>query len=102
MTKKLTSVRLAAALTMCLNLAHALTLQPAGSARAPGPETPAHVANEAAQVAGTGQKRTPRPITAGMRLPTQSADRDMQPAASTLQRSPLPRRGTGVSRWRTW
>ena len=86
MTKKLTSVfertgRLAAALTVCLSLAHALNLQPAGSARAPRPETSAHVANEAAQVTSTGQKRTLRPITAGMRRPTQGADRDMQLAA---------------------
>jgi hypothetical protein len=55
MTKKLASVfertgRLAAALTVCLSLAHALNLQPAGSARAPRPETSTHVANEAAQV----------------------------------------------------
>ena len=86
MTKKLNSVfkrtgRLAAALIVGLSLAHALTLQPAGSARASRPETSAHVANEAAQVASTGQKRTLRPITAGMRRPTQSADRDMQLAA---------------------
>ena len=87
MTKKLTSVfertgRLAAALTVCLSLAHVLTLQPAGSARAPRPETSAHVAKEAAQVTSTGQKRTLRPITAGMRRPTQTADRgDMQLAA---------------------
>jgi hypothetical protein len=32
------------------------------------------VANEAAQFAGTGQKRTLRPITAGMRRPTQTAE----------------------------
>jgi hypothetical protein len=38
------------------------------------------VGNEAAQAVSTGQKRTLRPITAGMRRP-QTADRDMQLAA---------------------
>jgi hypothetical protein len=79
MTKKLTSVfertgRLAAALILGLGLARALTLQLDGSALALRPETSAHVANEAAQFAGTGQKRTLRPITAGMRRPTQTAE----------------------------
>jgi len=79
MTKKLTSVfertgRLAAALTVCLSLGQGF----AGSAR---PETSVHVGNEAAQVASTGQKRTLRPITAGMRRPTQTADRDVHLAA---------------------
>ena len=81
MTKKLTSVfertgQLAAALTVCLSLAQGLHL--AGSAR---PETSVHVGNEAAQAVSTGQKRALRPITAGMRRPTQTADRDMQLAA---------------------
>ena len=82
MTKKLTSIlertgRLAAALTVCLSLAQGLHL--AGSAR---PETSVHVGNEAAQAVSTSQKRTLRPITAGMRRPTQTADRgDMQLAA---------------------
>ena len=79
MTKKLTSVfertgRLAAAVTVCLSLAQGF----AGSAR---PETFVHVGNEAAQAVSTGQKRTLRPITGGMRRPTQTADRDVQLAA---------------------
>ena len=78
MTKKMTSVfertgRLAAALTVCLSLAQGF----AGSAR---PDS-VHIRNEVAQAASTGQKRTLRPITAGMHRPTQSADRDMQLAA---------------------
>ena len=81
MTKKLTSVfertgSLAAALTVCLSLTQGIHL--AGSAL---PETSVHVGNEAAQAVSTGQKRTLRPITAGMRRPTQTADRDMQLAA---------------------
>ena len=40
-----------------------------------------HLGSEAAQAVSTGQKRTLRPITAGMRRPTQTADRDMQLAA---------------------
>ena len=70
--------RIAAALIMGLSLAHALTLQPAGSAR---PEASVHVSNEAARAASAGQKRTLTPITAGMRRPTQTADRDVQLAA---------------------
>lgn len=79
MTKKLTSVveRIAAAL-MSLGLAHQLNLQPAGSA---GPEASAQVSNDVAHATTGDQKRTLRPITAGMRRPTQTADRDMQLAA---------------------
>ena len=79
MTKKLTSVveRIAAAL-MSLGLAHQLNLQPADSA---GPQASAQVSNDGAHATTGNQKRTLRPITAGMRRPTQSADRDMQLAA---------------------
>jgi hypothetical protein len=70
--------RIATALIMGLSLAHALTLQPPGSAR---PEASVHVSNEAARAASTGQKRTLTRITAGMRRPTQTADRDVQLAA---------------------
>jgi hypothetical protein len=69
---------IAAALIMGLSLAHALTLQPAGSAR---PEASVHVSNEVARAASAGQKRTLTRITAGMRRPTQTADRDVQLAA---------------------
>lgn len=99
MSKKLTSVfertgRLAAALILGLSLAHALTLQPAGSA---GPEASAQVSNDVAHATTGNQKRTLRPITAGMRRPTQTADRDVHlaafnPAAIAItppQRAPL-------------
>jgi Metallo-peptidase family M12 len=96
MTKKLISVveRIAAALIVSLGLAHQLNLQPAGSA---GADAPVEVSNYGAQAASNGHKRTLRPMTAGMRRPTQSADRDMQltafsPAAMAItppRRPPL-------------
>jgi hypothetical protein len=55
-----------------------IVCQPGGSARL---ETAMDVRNAAVEAASTDQKRTLRPITAGMRRPAKTADREMQLAA---------------------
>src|SRR5262245_27344642 len=66
---------LVGALIVSLSLGQELNLRPTAPAQ---PEASAHVA----KAARGEQKRALRPITAGLRRPTQTADRDMQLAAS--------------------
>ena len=78
MTKKLTSVLERSSKLLQLGmgfLAAALIVCQPGAARL---DASMDVGNGVAKAASTDQKRTLRPITAGMRRPTPSADRDMQ------------------------
>ena len=82
MTKKLTSVLERTSKLLQLGMgflaAALIACQPGGSARL---DALMDVGNGVAEAATSLQKRTLRPITAGMRRPTQSADRDLQLAA---------------------